>query len=110
MSNLISWLGVSTLRRNHLKGQDGSCIKGALAAAGYNFSLLLRWFEKLLHAQLSTLCRGLPPPAPRPAQPSETFFTSDLPGIPISNGNPIRSQQLTEACGWEVSVVLRPRL
>ena len=48
MSSLISWLSVSTLRRNHLKGRDGNRINGALAAAGYNFSLLLRWFEELL--------------------------------------------------------------
>ena len=31
--------------RNHLKGRDGDRINAVLAAAGYNFSLLRRWFE-----------------------------------------------------------------
>jgi IS5 family transposase len=32
--------------RNHLKGRDGDRINAVLAAAGYNFSLLLRWLAK----------------------------------------------------------------
>ena len=32
--------------RNFLKGPDGDQINAVLAAAGYNFSLLLRWFER----------------------------------------------------------------
>jgi IS5 family transposase len=36
------------LRRNYLTGRDGDRINAVLAAAGYNFSLLLRWFAKLL--------------------------------------------------------------
>jgi transposase, IS5 family len=36
------------MRRNHLKGRDGDRINAALAAAGHNFSLLLRWLEQLL--------------------------------------------------------------
>ena len=35
------------MRRNYLKGRDGDRINAILAAAGYNFSLLLRWFEEL---------------------------------------------------------------
>jgi hypothetical protein len=31
-------------------GRDGDRINAVLAAAGYNFSLLLRWFEELLCA------------------------------------------------------------
>ena len=31
------------MRRNYLKGRDGDRINAVLAAAGYNFSLLLRW-------------------------------------------------------------------
>src|SRR6516225_9684042 len=31
--------------RNYLTGRDGDRINAVLAAAGYNFSLLLRWFE-----------------------------------------------------------------
>ncbi len=40
------------LRRNYLKGRDGDRINAVLAAAGYNFSLLRRWFEELLRALL----------------------------------------------------------
>ena len=35
--------------RNYLKGRSGDRINAVLAAAGYNFHLLLRWFELLLH-------------------------------------------------------------
>jgi IS5 family transposase len=46
--------------RNYLKGRDGDCANAILAAAGYNFSLLLRWLEVLLRAViqaiLSTRC------------------------------------------------------
>ena len=31
--------------RNYLKGRDGDCINAVMAAAGYNFGLLLRWLE-----------------------------------------------------------------
>jgi IS5 family transposase len=41
--------------RNYLKGRDGD--------AGYNFSLLLRWFEWLLRAFLLALIRPLPIPS-----------------------------------------------
>jgi IS5 family transposase len=33
--------------RNYFTGRDGDRIDSVLAAAGYNFSLLLRWFEEL---------------------------------------------------------------
>jgi transposase, IS5 family len=36
--------------RNYLKGRDGDRINAVLAAAGYNFSLLLRWLSRLLRA------------------------------------------------------------
>jgi hypothetical protein len=38
--------------RNHLKGHVGDGINAVLAAAGYNFRLLWRWFERLLRAPL----------------------------------------------------------
>jgi len=38
------------LGRNYLKGRDGDCINAVLAAAGYNFGLLLRWLARLLRA------------------------------------------------------------
>ena len=50
------------MRRNYLKGRDGDRINAVLAAAGFNFSLLLRWFEKLLRAWLLIVSRGFPSP------------------------------------------------
>jgi transposase, IS5 family len=47
------------MRRNYLKGRDGDRINAVLAAAGYNFSLLRRWFEQLLHVLSSIICPGL---------------------------------------------------
>src|SRR5215467_14127948 len=47
--------------RNYLKGRDGDRINAVLAAAGYNFSLLLRWLDRLLRALLQML---LATPAP----------------------------------------------
>jgi IS5 family transposase len=41
--------------RNYLKGRDGDRINAVLAAAGYNFSLLLRWLKRLLCALIRTL-------------------------------------------------------
>ena len=53
------------MRRNYLKGRDGDRINAVLAAAGYNFSLLRRWFEDFLCVLLSIL------------RHSWTFFTDD---------------------------------
>ena len=50
------------MRRNYLKGRDGDRIDVVLAAAGFNFSLLLRWFAELLRVLLLILCRHLAPP------------------------------------------------
>jgi transposase, IS5 family len=47
------------MRRNYLKGRDGDRINAVLAAAGYNFSLLRRWFEQLLHVLSWIICPGL---------------------------------------------------
>ena len=49
-------------RRNHLTGRDGDRIDAMLAAAGYNFSLLRRWFEQLLHVPLCMLAYRGPKP------------------------------------------------
>jgi IS5 family transposase len=48
--------------RNYLKGRDGDCINAVLAAAGYNFGLLVRWFEALLRALFAVFCRGVRQP------------------------------------------------
>src|SRR5262250_1349678 len=47
--------------RNYLKGRDGDRINAVLAAAGYNFSLLLRWLALLLRVLMRIL---LATPAP----------------------------------------------
>ena len=44
--------------RNHLAHAAGDAINAVLAAAGYNFALLLRWLRRLLRA----LCQALFPP------------------------------------------------
>ncbi|HXH28080.1 MAG TPA: IS5 family transposase [Candidatus Polarisedimenticolia bacterium] len=41
--------------RNYLKGRDGDRANAVLAAAGYNFSLLIRWFEALLRALIAVI-------------------------------------------------------
>jgi IS5 family transposase len=41
--------------RNYLKGREGDRINAVLAAAGYNFSLLLRWLKRLLCALIRAL-------------------------------------------------------
>jgi IS5 family transposase len=41
--------------RNYLKGRDGDRSNAVLAAAGYNFSLLLRWLARLLCALIQAL-------------------------------------------------------
>ena len=42
-----------------ITGRDGDRINAVLAAAGYNFSLLLRWSAKLLRALALILCHAL---------------------------------------------------
>ena len=41
--------------RNYLAGEKGDAINAVLAAAGYNFSLLLKWFRQLLWLLITTL-------------------------------------------------------
>jgi transposase, IS5 family len=48
------------MSRNYLKGRDGDRINAVLAAAGYNFGLLLRWLASLLRALVRMLW-GAPP-------------------------------------------------
>ncbi len=45
------------MERNYLKGRDGDRANAVLAAAGYNFSLLVRWFEALLRALIKALLK-----------------------------------------------------
>jgi IS5 family transposase len=46
--------------RNYLKGRDGDRSNAVLAAAGYNFSLLLRWLAQLLRALIRVLSPAPP--------------------------------------------------
>jgi transposase, IS5 family len=43
--------------RNHLAGRAGDAANAVLAAAGYNFRLLLRWLALWLHLVLAALTR-----------------------------------------------------
>jgi len=48
--------------RNYLKGRDGDHINAVLAAAGYNFGLLLRWLAEFLRALVAALFGMQPMP------------------------------------------------
>ena len=49
------------MNRNYLAGTPGDAINAILAAAGYNFSLLLKWLRLLLRLFLELLLRPLRP-------------------------------------------------
>jgi IS5 family transposase len=46
------------MARNHLKDRDGDRASAALAAAGYNFNLLVSRFKALLPAPLGIILRA----------------------------------------------------
>jgi IS5 family transposase len=48
--------------RNYLRGPEGDRINADLAAAGYNFGLLLRWLAELLRAFITALAQSAPHP------------------------------------------------
>jgi len=48
------------MHRNYLKGHTGDRINAVLAAAGYNFGLLLRWLAELLRALIQALDYAAP--------------------------------------------------
>lgn len=50
------------MERNYLKGRAGDRINAVLAAAGYNFRLLLRWLAALLHALFRVLAETVRSP------------------------------------------------
>jgi transposase, IS5 family len=52
------------LGRNYLKGRDGDRINAVLAAAGYNFGLLLRWLKRLLRALFTAVIANAIEPLP----------------------------------------------
>src|SRR5262252_3211579 len=63
--------------RNYLTGRHGDRINAVLAAAGYNFGLLLRWFEELLRVLSLFLCHALLAVPLHLTQCRKTFFTAD---------------------------------
>src|SRR5690242_3859636 len=67
--------------RNYLAGRDGDRINAVLAAAGYNFSLLLRWFEELLRVLSLILCHALLAAPLHLTRCRKTFFTADLSSV-----------------------------
>ncbi|WP_374900894.1 transposase, partial [Brucella endophytica] len=44
--------------RNYLAGKQGDAINAVLAAAGYNFSLLVKWLKSLLWLWMAALPIG----------------------------------------------------
>ncbi len=50
------------MNRNYLKGRKGDRMNAVLAAAGYNFGLLLRWLAELLRALIRTFVKTGPVP------------------------------------------------
>jgi transposase, IS5 family len=62
--------------RNYLKGPEGDRINAILAAAGYNFHLLLRWLAELLRACIIALAKRRPfRPSDNPSGPSSSRST-----------------------------------
>jgi hypothetical protein len=58
-----------------------SRVNAVLAAAGYNFSLLLRWFEELLCVLSVILWRALLATPLHLTRCRKTFFTADYPAL-----------------------------
>jgi IS5 family transposase len=48
--------GEHRMGRNYLAGEDGDAINAILAAAGYNFSLLIKWLREIFWLLLIALC------------------------------------------------------
>jgi transposase, IS5 family len=46
--------------RNYLKGRLGDRINAVLAAAGYNFGLLLRWLAEFLRVIICAFTKTIP--------------------------------------------------
>ena len=55
-SNCRRWVKIDQrMDRNYLKGREGDRANAILAAAGYNFRLLIRWLAELLCALFGVL-------------------------------------------------------
>jgi hypothetical protein len=60
-----------------ITGRDCDRINAVLAAVGYNFSLLLRWFEELLHVLSLILWHALLAVSLHRTRCRKIFFTAD---------------------------------
>ena len=63
--------------RNYLKGRGGDRSNAVLAAAGFNFSLLLRRLAELLRAPRRSALRHAPHRSQRLNHARPMFFTDD---------------------------------
>jgi transposase, IS5 family len=87
--------------RNYLKGRDGDRINAVLAAAGYNFGLLLRWLAALFACpDRRALTHDNCPPG-RLNHAQRAFFTDDYVNL-LRSGRP-------PAAGGDTSDQLRHR-
>jgi IS5 family transposase len=64
--------------RNYLKGRDGDRNNAVLAAAGYNFSLLLRWLTSIFVCPFAASLAQLSPPQIRLTHTGQGIFTGDF--------------------------------
>src|SRR5262249_15189197 len=74
--------------RNYLKGRDGDRINAVLAAAGYNFSLLLRWLSRLLRVLMRTLLASQHQPK-TPNQHSSSVLHGRLTNADLRRPSPV---------------------
>ena len=63
--------------RNYLKGRLGDRINTVLAAAGYNFGLLLRWLAELLRVIIQAFIETVPGSKDRLSWAPRQFFTDN---------------------------------
>ena len=82
--------------RNCLKGPEGDRINAVLAAAGYNFSLLLRWLAELLRALILKLVRTNPSRSGPLVIPQPRFFRQST-VEDLARADLLRSASLIEA-------------
>ena len=92
--------------RNYLKGRDGDRSNAVLAAAGYNFSLLLRWLARLLRALIRALFPAPPSTPNRLKTTAHPFFTDDCWALSARN-HPLRPPRIL--CLLCVEAFFKPR-
>ena len=86
--------------RNHLKGRDGDRINAVLAAAGYNFGLLLRWLAALLRALVQAIAETLRSPliAEIRRNASSSRTTTKAPRLSLNQSAPLSA---SDTCPYD---------